>query len=158
MSGIARRDEVKDMGNQLNKRMDEANHHLKDCETKIAGVKATVVNHSEQISQMRREIDNLKAKPGPQPSAAAPGPADEGWQPRISHVRGWAPFGCSATQKLNKKESMDLQAEIDKRLPDEWRHKAQWLAPFVLSHTLSMEILAASSTDAKRLADILNLS
>lgn len=118
MSGIALSDEAKDMGTQLNERMTEVNDHIKECEKKIVSVEATGKTHSDQIPDLRRENVIMKATPRAQSSAAAPQPPEEGLRPRIVHVQGWAPYGCSATQKLNKKESMESRSEIDKRLSE----------------------------------------
>lgn len=121
-------------------------------------VKEMTVQAKIERAEDKVATDIINTSSTAQSSSSVAPPADDGWRPRVVHVRGWAPFGCSATHKLNKKEAIDFQAEIDKRLTEEWKDKARCMGPLVMSHSLSLEILDASCTDAKRLADKLNLS
>lgn len=134
--------------------------HITKVEYKVDGVETKVATHSAAIMQMRRDIENLKHGPAAgqaQPSSAAASSA-EGWVPPTIHFRAWAPHGAPSSQKLAKIERLELQKESDKKTPQEWRTRTRWLAPFILSHSLSMEVLNASPMDSKRLADIVNMA
>lgn len=71
MKDLARSDEVKERTVQLNKRMGCVTGCVKNCETKIKRVEDKVAAHGDQIEELRRELDQLKAEGAPTRGAAA---------------------------------------------------------------------------------------
>lgn len=132
--------------------------HINRREVKIDTVEAEVNGHSAQLNNFRSGVDLLKTRGSTSGATAMPSSADTGWRPRLAHVRGWAPRGSRASQKLTRKESSDLQNQVAEPIPQEWAHKTRLLAPFMLPHALSIEALGAKPFEADRVTDKLDLS
>ena len=67
-------------------------------------------------------------------SAASDSPGREPslyvWQPQSVLVRGWAPFGCRPSAKIDRVEYKKLSEELLKLLPDCLRNQVVVRAPF----------------------------
>lgn len=70
-------------------------------------------------------------------------------------ARNWSKceVGHHGRKQMPRKESLDLQKEVEERLPHEWVHKVRWMMLFLILHALSVEILDGGPRDAKVVAD-----
>lgn len=125
MKVFAKSDEFNQLTEVLNTRMDCMAAHVKKVEHKV-DIVAT-----DQITQMRRELDNIKDSGGATP-AQTTSSSSSYCIPRTIHFRGWEPFGSPSAHKLTKNESVELQQELDTKIPPEWRTKTRGLAQLML--------------------------
>lgn len=79
---------------------------------------------------------------GSRTSATSSSHNDE-WKPNISNLRGWAQFGCSSGQKLQKHEAIETYNQIATFFDPELQEALAPTPPFLLNHAQKLERLLA---------------
>ncbi len=79
----------------------------------------------------------------------------EEWQPRGVIVRGWAPFGCPAKQRIDDGRAKELTRQLLDLLPDSLRAQCKPAVPYATNHQIFLSIHGAFGS-CRLLADTLN--
>ena len=86
------------------------------------------------------------------PESAA---GSEEWQPRGVIIRGWAPFGCPAKQRIDDGRAKELTRQLLDLLPQDLRGQCKPAVPYATNHQIFIAIPGGFGS-CRQLADALN--
>lgn len=75
------------------------------------------------------------------------------WIPRTIRIRGWGPWRSTAGSQVSREKAKNLQKEVERGWPLEFRHRLRWIILFMMNHRVSCELLGAEHGEAKRCSD-----
>lgn len=129
----------------VNDRISNLGKKVKDMEE--AGASATAARSMPGTSTTSRRSS----------TGSSPQQQGDEWIPRVKHWRGWAPYGSNDSSNISRTEAEQSHSQILDRVPTDIRPRIKFLSPFMKSHSVSAEIMAANQNDTKRICDLVNL-
>lgn len=122
---------------QLNEKFNSTANKVDKMDSRIEALKIAVEN--VQCGQASRSStpgpSNGRRNTGSRTTASS-SHDDDDWRPKVIHLRGWAPFGCAAAQKLQKQEAIDTYNFIPTLVDAEPQEALSPTPPFLLNHCL----------------------
>lgn len=143
-----------------------------NMDKKNARTNERVDNFEKQMAEFRRDLDHMKLNqqtpPPKRPPRRSIGAASSSsgtssaatsaneWMPRVTHVRGWYPFGAGVAAQINRADARKLQEDIFECIADpEVASRKRWITPFMNNLRVSAEALRCMPRDAKFLSDVI---
>jgi hypothetical protein len=134
-----------------------------DIEQKYIGMQEALDCIKKELEQLRVQKASIVSAAGAvanplafgtsSTAASTAGGDAGGWVPRGFIVRGWAPFGCPARQRISREQAKRAIADIVGMLPEMHKAVVRPAEPFATNHQLFFAV--PGGWDAcRRVADI----
>lgn len=128
--------------------------------SRIGAMEQKLVYADKNVDDVRGELEKIRARisAGRSSTASSSAPREtHEWQPRLAHIKGWAPYGSPVAAKLNKCAAGSLPEVLGQFIP-EYRHMIKLLAPFIQNHQNSFELRAGDTEQLKYAAGIMTIN
>ena len=116
----------------LKSEMVQSNARIDQTQTRVTSVEET-------LKELRAVIEEVKStKPV---VTSTPVSTNGGFQPKLVFVRGFAPYGCAASDKLTRSEYAKESNELHLMLPEPLRSSVRIADPFPLSFQVAFRVM-----------------
>lgn len=111
ISTIARRDDLQAIQSDVT----EIKSNVVQVNTRVDSIGTRLVELERRVEESEKRTPRMSTSSSRSTDSEAAG-ANEAWRPRLTHIRGRAPWGTGPEKKINRHEAVQLQNIIGNKM------------------------------------------